>query len=413
MEAIVEKCCGLDVHQASVVACVLIGPADGRVQKQTRTFGTTTAELSALREWLTRLGCTHVGMEATGVYWLPVYAVLEGGFELIVGNAAHIKNVPGRKTDVKDAQWIADLVRHGLIRPSFVPPKWQRQLRELVRYRRKLVESQAAERNRLMKLLETANVKLSSVASNVFGASGRSMIKALIDGQATAQDMADLALGRLRKKIPQLAAALQGRLEDHHRRLLALQLDRVERIEADIATVDGWIDGVLAPYAPLVQRLTTIPGVDRMGAVVLIAELGVDMTVFPSHQHAAAWAGVAPGNDESAGKRLGRAKRRGNVHLVTALVQAAAAASRKKGSYLKEKFWRLKARRGHKRALVAVAHHILVSAYHLLKRGEDYKDLGPNYLDRRAQGTIKRRLVRRLEALGYTVSLQAPQRAVS
>jgi transposase len=407
MEPIVERSCGLDVHQASVVACLLIGTADMRPRKVNRTFGTTTSELENLRRWLLEEGCTHVGMESTGVYWMPVFAVLEAHFELVVGNATHIRNVPGRKTDVKDAEWIADLVRHGLIRKSFVPPKWQRALRDLVRYRRKLVESETAERNRLMRLLETCNVKLSSVASDVFGVSGRAMLRALIDGKSTPDEMAALARGALRKKTDRLALALRGQLEDHHRFLLRVQLERVERIESDVAVLDDRIDQALEPQREKLDLLVQIPGVDRVVAITIIAELGTDMTVFPTARHAAAWTGVCPGNNESAGKRRGHAKRRGNVHLSTALVQAAFAASRKKGCYLKERFWRLSARRGKKRAAMAVAHSILIAAYEMLRRVAGYRDLGANYFDRLAETTVKKRLVRRLENLGYRVTLEA------
>ena len=407
MEAIVERACGLDVHQATVVACVLIGAADRRPHKTTRTFGTTTSELEEMRAWLLEEGCTHVGMESTGVYWMPVYAVLEGSFDLVVGNAAHIKNVPGRKTDVKDAEWLADLVRHGLIRRSFVPPKWQRALRDLMRYRRKLVETETAERNRLMRVLETCNVKLSSVASDVLGVSGRAMLRALIEGKASPEEMACLARGALRRKTDRLTLALRGKLEEHHRFLLEMQLGRIERIEQDIELLDRHIDAALEPHRESVARLTQIPGVDRVVAATVVAELGTDMSVFPSARHAAAWAGVCPGNSESAGKRGRQQKRRGNVHLSTALVQAAMCASRKRGSYLKERFWRLKARRGQKRAAVAVAHSILVAAYEMLRRAADYRDLGADHLDRVAKRFIERRLVRRLEALGYRVTLDA------
>ena len=327
MEAIIERCCGLDVHKDVVVACVLVGPPEGRARKEIRTFGTTTTQLEEMCGWLLKVGCTHVGMESTGVYWVPVYSVLEGSFELIVGNAAHIKNVPGRKTDVKDAQWIAELIRCGLIRKSFVPPKWQRALRDLTRYRRKLVEAQASERNRLQRLLETCNVKLSSVASDVFGKSGREILRAIIKGEASPGQMASLARGRLRKKIDSLIPALHGKVEAHHRFMLEMQLDRVEDIEANIAVVDHKIDDAIAPHRAVFDHLTTIPGVDRAAAVTVIAELGVDMSVFPTAAHAAAWTGVCPGNNESAGKRMGQQKRRGNVHLATALVQAAFAAS--------------------------------------------------------------------------------------
>jgi transposase len=346
-------------------------------------------------------------MESSGVYWMPIFAILEGHFELTVGNAAHIKNVPGRKTDVKDAEWIADLVRHGLIRKSFVPPKWQRALRDLMRYRRKLVESETSERNRLMKLLETCNIKLSSVASDVFGVSGRAMLRALIEGNATAAEMAQLARGALRKKTDRLELALRGQLEEHHRFLLRLQLERVERIEGDVCVLDERIDAALEPHRDALDRLVRIPGVDRVVAATVIAELGTDMSVFPSPRHAAAWAGVCPGNNESAGKRGGQLRRRGNVHLSTALVQAAMCASRKKGSYFKERFWRIKARRGLKRAAMAVAHSILVAIYEMLRERQEFRDLGADYLDRVSKRSTEKRLVRRLQALGYKVTIEA------
>ena len=407
MDAIVERCCGLDVHQATVVACVLIGEAHKKPRKQVRTFGTVTQELLALRDWLKAEGCTHVAMESTGVYWMPVYVALEKDFQLIVGNATHIKNVPGRKTDVKDSEWIADLCRHGLIRASFVPPVAIRELRDLTRYRRKLVDSQTAERNRLLKLLETASIKLASVASNVFGASGRSMLRALLDGHSTPEQMAQLARGRLRNKLAELALALDGQVNEHHRFLLTMQLERLDQIEATLAKLDERIDLKLESYREQHQRLMQIPGVDRVGAAVIIAELGVDMSVFPTAQHAAAWAGVAPGNNESAGKRGYQPGRKGNVHLATALVQAAVCASKKKGSFFKEKYWRLKARRGPKRAAVAMGHKILVAAYQMLARQSDYKDLGTDYLDRTAASLVKRNLVKRLERLGYHVTLES------
>ncbi len=413
MDTLIERCCGLDVHQATVVACVLIGEPGKKLRKQIRTFGTMARDLAALREWLVAEGCTHVAMESTGIYWVPVYAALEDNFELVVGNATHIKNVPGRKTDVKDSEWIADLVRHGLIRKSFVPCKAQRELRELTRYRRKLMESQASERNRLLKLLETAGIKLASVASDVFGISGRRMLRALLEGQSSAEQIAQLAKGTLRKKLEQLAWALEGKLEEHHRFLLGTQLERIEQVEATVTKIDERIQEKLEPYREQHQRLMQIPGVDQMGAAVIIAELGVDMSVFPSPQHAAAWAGVAPGNNESAGKRLGQVGRKGNVHLTTALVQAAVCASHRRGSFLKEKYWRLKARRGPKRAALAIAHKILVTAYQLLARAVDYADLGAQYLDRTAAGMIKRNLVKRLERLGYHVTLTAAEAPVA
>ena len=403
MEAIIERCCGVDVHKDIVVACVLTGPAEGRAQKQIRTYGTTTTQLEQLREWLRQVGCTHVGMESTGVYWVPVYAVLEGQFELIVGNAAHMKNVPGRKTDVKDAQWIAELIRCGLIRKSFVPPKWQRALRDLTRYRRKLVEAQASERNRLQRLLETCNVKLASVATDVFGKSGREILRALIKGEESPEQMAQLARGRLRKKLDALVLALRGKVEAHHRFMIEMQLGRVEDIEANIAVIDGQIDEAVKPHRTVFERLTTIPGVDRVAAVTIIAELGVDMDVFPTVAHAAAWAGVCPGNNESAGKRMGQQKRRGNVHLASALVQSAFAASRTKNTYLKARFWKIAGRAGKKRAAVAVAHSILKAVYEMLKASVSYKDLGGDYLDRFLNRRAEQRLVNRLRSMGYEV----------
>jgi transposase len=407
MDAIVERCCGLDVHKDTVVACVLTGPSDQRAKKEIRTFGTTTAALEDLRDWLKGLACTHVGMESTGVYWVPVYAVLEESFDLVVGNAAHIKNVPGRKTDMKDAQWIAELIRHGLVRKSFVPPKWQRHLRDLTRYRRKLVESQAAERNRLQRLLESCNIKLSSVASDVFGKSGRAIVQALIAGDSCPEAMAQLALGRLRVKVEQLQTALRGRVEAHHRFMLRIQLKRVDEIEANVAELDAEIQKAIEPHRAVFERLKTIPGVDRVSAETVIAELGVDMSVFPSSAHAAAWAGVSPGNNESAGKRGKQQKRRGNVHLASALVQAAMAASRTKDTYLRARFWKIAGRAGKKRAAVAVAHSILKAIYEMLSGETDYKDLGGDYLDRFLNRRTEERLVRRVEAMGYEVRRSA------
>jgi transposase len=406
MQVMIERAAGLDVHQETVVACVLIGKPGWRPTKEVRTFRTMTRELEGLRDWLLSLGVTHVGMESTGVYWKPVYSVLEGSFELIVGNARHIRNVPGRKTDVKDAEWIADLVRHGLIAKSFVPPPPLRELRELLRYRRKLVESQAAERNRLLKLLETANIKLASVATDVFGVSGRAMLKALIEGTASAETMADLAKGQLRRKRVDLVLALEGRVEDHHRFLLAIQLRRLEAAEADIAGLDQRIDEKLEPYRVAHALLMQIPGVDWVVAAVLIAEIGIDMSVFLSVYHLASWAGVCPGNHQSAGRQKSGRARKGNVHLRTMLVGAAISASRTKGSYLKDKFYRLKARRGGLRAALAIAHKILVAAYHMLATGADYKDLGEAYLDQLGRSHTVSNLKRRLERLGYRVTLE-------
>lgn len=406
MQTLVERGCGLDVHQATVVACLLITLRNGQIQKQMRTFETTTRELMRLREWLLSEGCTHVAMESTGVYWKPVYAVLEGTFQVVVANAQHVRKVPGRKTDVKDAEWLADLLGHGLLRPSFVPPKPIRELRDLTRYRRKLVESQAAERNRLLKLLETANIKLASVATDVFGVSGRAMLCALVEGQATPQEMAQLARGRMRRKREELEPALEGKLEEHHRFLLRLQLQRVEAAERDLAVLEQRIQEKLRPYAAQLALLQEIPGVEATLAAVIIAELGVDMTVFQSVAQLASWAGVCPGNNESAGKRKSSRIPKGNVYLKTALVEAANAAARAKDTYLRDKFYRLKARRGYKRAVVAVAHKILTAIYHMLSQNVCYHELGDLYLDKLNQQHLTRNLIHRLERLGYVVTLE-------
>jgi transposase len=406
MQAIIERCCGLDVHQETVTACLLVGAPGARPIKEVRTFRTVTRDLEALRDWLQEAGATHVGMESTGVYWRPVYAVLEGHFELIVGNAQHMRNVPGRKTDVKDSEWIADLVRHGLIAKSYVPPRPLRELRELLRYRRKLVESQAAERNRLLKLLETANIKLASVASDVFGVSGRAMLRALIAGEAPPETMADLAKGLLRRKRADLILALDGPVEEHHRFLLAMQLRRLEAIKADIAALDQRIRQRFEPYSAPHALLMQIPGVDWVVAAVLIAEIGVDTSVFVSVYHLASWAGVCPGNHESAGRQKTGRARKGNVHLRAILVGAAISASRTKGRYLKDKFHRLKARRGGMRAALAIAHKILVAAYHMLAKNLPYRDLGQAYLDQISQTRTVANLKRRLERVGYRVTLE-------
>jgi len=405
MQILVERGCGLDVHQATIVACLLIVLKNGTAQKQMRTFGTTTRELISLREWLLSEGCTHLAMESTGVYWKPIYAILEGAFHIVVANAQQVKKVPGRKTDVKDAEWLADLLCHGLLRSSFVPPKPIRELRDLTRYRRKLVESQATERNRLLKLLESANIKLASVATDVFGVSGRLMLRAMIAGKASAKEMADLAKGLLRKKIPQLELALEGRLEEHHRFLLKLQLDRLEAAEKDLAILERRIQEKLNPYVAQLTLLQEIPGVDWTLAAVIIAELGVDMSVFPTVTQLTSWAGMCPGNNESAGKRKSGRIPKGNVYLKTALVEAANAAAKAKGTYLRDKFYRLKARRGYKRATVAVAHKILVAIYHMLSQNVPYNDLGDLYLDKLNKHHLTRNLIHRLERLGYSVTL--------
>jgi transposase len=405
MEAIIERCAGIDVHQATVVVCVLIGEAGRKPRREIRTFPTMTRDLEALRDWLRELGVTHVGMESTGVYWKPVHAVLQGHFELIVGNARHIRNVPGRKTDVKDAEWIADLVRHGLIRPSFVPPPIC-ELRDLIRLRRSVSEALTTERNRTLKLLETANIKLASVATEVFGVSGMAMLRALVANTATPAEMADLAKGKLRRKLEPLALALEGRLTDHHRFVLDFHLRRMEAIEADLRTLDARIGEKAEPFGAQRRLLQQIPGVDALIAVTIIAEIGIDMTVFGNAQRLAAWAGVCPGNFESAGKQKSAATRKGNLHLKTALVTAAVCGTRKKGSYYKDKYRRLRARRGRMRALMAIAHKILIAVFHLLAEGVPFRELGEAFLDQQSRQRTTRNLVRRLNNLGYEVLLR-------
>jgi transposase len=411
MQTLVERGCGLDVHQATVVACLLMVSPNGKIRKQMRTFGTTTRELLSMRQWLLSEGCTHLAMESTGGYWKPVFAILEGELEIVVANAPQVKKVPGRKSDVKDAEWLAELLCHGLLRSSFVPPKPIRELRDLTRYRRKLVESQTAERNRLLKLLETANIKLSSVVCDVFGVSGQLMLKALLKGKASIQEMAQLAKGRLRKRIADLEPALEGKLEPHPQFLLKLQLDRLQAVEQDLTTLERYIQEKLQPYAAQLTLLQEIPGVDWTLAAVIIAELGVDMSVFESVSQLASWAGVCPGTNESAGKRKSNRVPKGNVYLKAGLVEAANAASRAKGTYLRDKFYRLKARRGYKRATMAVAHKILVAIYHMLSQQVSYNDLGDLYLDKLNKNCLTRNLVHRLERLGYVVTLAPQQQA--
>lgn len=407
MEALLERCCGLDVHQKTVVTCLLVGRADEKPRKDIRTFSTMTCGLVQLRDWLKAEGCTTVAMESTGVYWKPVYAVLEeaGRFDIVLGNARQMKNVPGRKTDVKDAEWIAQLARLGLISRSFVPPKPIRELRDLLRYRTKLVQARTAEQNRLMALLERANIKISSVMAHVISVSGTLMLKAIITGESNPETLAELAKGRLRKKLPELRLALEGRIEEHHRFMLKMQLDRIELFEADIAKLDERLAQKLEPYREALDRLAQIPGVDRVVAAAIVAELGTDMSVFHGAPQLASWAGVCPGNHESAGKRKGGRTTKGNVYLRSMLVQAATSAARQAGTYLKTKYYRLRSRLGPKRAALAIAHRILVSAYHMLARGLDYRELGDTYLDKLAEVRVCRGLVTRLQRLGYDVQL--------
>jgi transposase len=405
MRTLIERCCGLDVHQATIVACLLVGKPGGKVRKEIRTFATTTAGLLQLRDWLTQEGCTHVGMESTGVYWRPVYALLENDFTLVVGNAQRIKNVPGRKTDVKDCEWIADLLRHGLIPPSFVPERPIRALRDLMRFRRSLVDARTNCRNRITQVLESANIKLANVASDVFGVSGMAMLKELAAGGKTPREIADLAKGMLRRKLAQLELALQGSMTDDHRFMLTELLKSLAQDEQRIAAAEERINERLTPYLKEHGLLTTIPGVDWAGAAGMIAEHGVNLGAFGTAERFAAWSGIAPGNNRSGGKNRRAGARKGNVHLKTILRTAAVSAGNSRSGYLREKFRRIKARSGPGVAAGAVGHKISIAAYHILKTGQPYRDLGGDYLDKRSEHRTKKHLLQRLERMGYDVTL--------
>lgn len=406
MEVTHERCCGIDVHKQTVVACVIVtGAQSGKPERETRTFGTMSGDLGALASWLKEKGVTHVAMEATGVYWKPVYNLLEGQFEILVVNAAHIKAIAGRKTDVQDAEWIADLLRHGLLSGSFIPTAQQRALRDLTRFRTTLVEDRARAVNRLQKVLEDANIKLASVATDITGVSARAMLEALLAGQTDPQTLAELAKGQLRRKIDQLRQALTGVLKPHHRVMVAELLGQIDHLDETIERLNAEIEEQMRPFQAEIQRLDSIPGVSRRIAEVLVAEIGADMKPFESAERLASWAGMCPGNNESAGKRKSGRTRKGSRWLRMALVEAAHGAARTRHTYLKAHYHRIAGRRGAKRALVAVGHSILVIAYTLLTRKQTYQDLGENYFDERDREGVKRRAVRRLQQLGYQVTL--------
>jgi transposase len=405
MEVIVPRCCGLDVHKREVVACLVSTEPDGTVCKEVRAFGTMTPDILALADWLATHAVTQVAMESTGVYWKPIWNLLEEQFDLLLVNARHVKAVPGRKTDVRDCEWLAELLRHGLLTGSFVPDRPQRELRELTRYRTSLVRERTAATNRLQKTLEGANVKLASVATDILGKSGREILAALVAGKTDSAELAQLAQGRLREKIPQLERALVGCVGAHQRFLVAEQVAHIDFLDAAMTRVSAELAERLRPDEEAMSRLDTIPGVGLAVAETLVAEIGVDLTRFPSAKHLAAWAGLCPGNDESAGKRRGGTTRKGSPWLRACLVQAAHAAARTKGTYLAAQYRRLATRRGRARAAVAVAHSILTIVYHLLTEGTVYHDLGGNYFDERDRQAVERRLVHRLEGLGYKVSL--------
>ena len=407
MDTLFVKVAGLDVHLKGIQCAVRCRQESGKWLVQVRSFGTMTRDLRALADYLQALGVTHVAMEATGVYWKPVWNVLEGRFVLLLVNPRHLKKVPGRKTDVTDAEWIAQLLQCGLLRGSFVPARSLRNLRDLTRHRTQLTGEHTRVTNRIHKLLEDANIKLGTVASDVLGKSGRKMLRALLQGGDDPKQIAELALGRLRRKIPQLQLALEGNCTEHHRYMLQRLLSHLGYLERQMdefsRRVAQGLDQLLAAEA--YQRLDRIPGINRMSIENIVAEIGVDMTIFPDEHHLASWCGICPGNEESGGHRLRSRTRKGNRWLRRALTEAAWAVSRSKASYLAAQYRRLATRRGKKRALLAVGHSLLVIIYHVLKRGVEYRELGPDYFDRLEPERLRRYLVKRLQTLGYEVSL--------
>ena len=407
MRRILERCAALDVHKKQVTACARILGDGGELEELVVEFSTMAADLLAMRDWLKELGVTHVAMEATGVYWKPVYYALEDDFELLLVNAQHVKNLPGRKTDTQDAQWLCQLLECGLLRASFVPPKPIRELRDLTRYRKVLIRERASEANRLQKVLEDAGIKLSSVASDILGKSGRDMLRALVSGTRDPELLADLARGQLRKKLPELRRALAGNFKPHHAVIVSQILGHLDYLDEAIGTLTAEVEQRLAPFARKAELLCTINGVAERNSQVILAELGPDMSRFPSDRHAASWVAICPGNDESAGKRRSGKTRKGNPHLRTALIESANAAARSKDTYLRAQYEQVKRRRGHKKAIVAVAHSILIASYHILKDDVPYHDLGGDYFARRADpDRIAKRLIAQLERLGHTVTLQ-------
>ena len=406
MEQVNERCAGLDVHKETVAVCVRLSGPEGKTVQEIQTFGTMTPDLLALRDWLESRKVTHVAMESTGVYWKPVYYLLEEDFTVLLVNAAHIKNVPGRKTDVADCAWIAQLLEHGLLRGSFVPEKPIRDLRDLTRHRKILIQERTREANRLHKVLQDSGIKLSSVATDILGVSGRAMIEALVDGKADPIALAELAKGKLKKKLPDLQKALTGRFRSHHAFLVSRILAHLDYLEDEIEAFSQKIGETIAPFDEAVALLDTIPGVNRRTAEVLIAEIGPDMSRFPSAGHLASWAGLCPGNNESAGKHKSGKTRKGDRWLRIALTESALAAIRETDSSLSAQYRRIMRHRGHKKAIVAVAHSILCISYHMLSRQKPYSELGAAYLEKREKDHAIRRYVKQLERLGQKVILE-------
>lgn len=405
MEVLHQRCAGLDVHKKTVVAAVRLA-TENKLVTEVRTFATTTAGLLALSEWLAENGCTHAAMEATGVYWRPVWHVLsDGEIELILANAAHVKNVPGRKTDIADAAWLAELLAHGLIRASFVPDGQTQEMRTLLRTRKQLVRERTRHIQRIQKTLEDANIKIEAELSDLLGKSGRAMLEAMIAGESDPARLAALAHRGVKASQAQLAQALHGRVTQHHRFLLKLHLGQIDGLDGAIASIDDQVEINLAPFRTGVELVSTIPGVNTLSAEAIICETGIDMSRFPTSGHLLSWGGMCPGNDQSAGKRRSTRLRKGNPWLKTTLIQCAWAAKNKKGSYLQAQYHRLRSRRGPQKAICAVAASILTAVYHILKDGTPYQDLGPEHFTRRSQPTQAQRHVRRLQQMGYTVQI--------
>lgn len=405
MEQLIERCCGLDVHKKTVAACMRVPGPDGKPREVVRTFGTTTHELLVLHDWLQANGATHAAMESTGVYWKPVYYVLEAAFTVLLVNAAHLKRVPGHKTDVSDCRWIAQLLAHGLLRGSFVPPREIRELRDLTRYRKSLIQERTREANRVHKVLEDANIKLASVATDILGVSGRAMLEALLHGTTDPEVLAELAKGRLRQKLPALRQALTGRFRDHHGFLVGQLLAHLDYLDEAIAQLSERIAEVLRPFEPQLERLMTIPTVKRRTAEVILAEVGTDMSRFPTAAHLTSWAGMCPGNNESAGKHRSGKTRKGSKWLRSALIEVGQVAGRIPHTAIGARYRRVQRRRGKKKAVVAVGRHILELSFHLLSTGHTYHELGPDYFVRARADQVTRRCIRMLERLGHQVTL--------
>jgi transposase len=402
MEIVVDRACGIDVHKQTVVACIM----GTGIKKEIRTYTTMTNDLLRLKAWLKDSRITHVAMESTGVYWKPVFNILEDSFEVVLVNARHVKNVPGRKTDVKDAEWLCKLLRSGLVRGSFIPPKEVRELRDLTRYKRKLIQTITSEKQRVEKILEDANIKLSSIASDTFGASGKRIVQELMKGQLEAEEMAELSKGRLRNRKAEMKEALVGNMEDHHRFMIQASLSHIAMMEELFATVEQKIqEKIERHFKEAYDLLKTIPSV-KDNASVIIAEMGVNMALFPTEMHLSSWSGMSPGNNESAGKKKPGLTTHGNKHLKTILIEFGWIASKMKGTYLWSKYHSLVGRRGKKKTLVAVGHKILIMCYHILKYKVPYKELGSRYLDERKKDRIAKSYIKRLTSLGYAVTVK-------